>query len=232
VKQFRDAGKTERTYAEPTFQLLRPASANLVLNMTPLYAPNGSPITGGLVKAGGSTLVVAGNVLGQWAGDGLDVSHDYVPHFDLPGGSFVGGLSGSTTRSSGSFVSVTNSAVLTGSGTLTRLGGGTFILNNADSGAITINTGTVEITGNDADGNHPISLEAGSIVTAADGSTQVLTAGESLVVVGPSTITTPGGAAIKIDDGATARFTGRPTTGDTTTTPIDAGPTPTPTEQV
>jgi len=66
VKQFRDAAKAEQTYSEPTFQVTRGASGDLVLNMCPLYAPDGSPITGGLVKAGGSTLVLAGNVLQQW----------------------------------------------------------------------------------------------------------------------------------------------------------------------
>jgi len=109
-------------------------------------------------------------------------------------------------------------------------------VSNVYSGAITINTGSVEITGNDAEGKHPVSLEAGSIITAADGFTQTLTADESLIVVGPSSITTPGGAAIKVDDGATVKVSGRPnasggdtTTGDTTTTPVDpANPTPTP----
>jgi autotransporter-associated beta strand protein len=173
VKQFRDAAKAEQTYSEPTFQVMRGAAGDLVLNMCPLYAPDGTPITGGLVKAGGSTLVFAGNVLGQWGGDGLDVSHAYVPHFDLPGGSFVGSGSGSIGFISGS---IGNVAVLngfgggslvgnvSGSGSLTKSGSGTLTLNgsNTDTGSTTIDGGTLSLT------NSPINVSTGSTLTTGD----------------------------------------------------------------
>jgi autotransporter-associated beta strand protein len=302
VKQFRDAAKAEQTYAEPTFQVMRGAAGDLVLNICPLYAPDGSPMTGGLVKAGGSTLVLAGNVLGQWGGDGLDVSHAFVPHFDLPGGSFVGSGSGSINFTSGSIVGSgsINLLNLTGSSALTKSGSGTLTLNtnNTYTGVTTINGGSAQLTGSSTSGSAsnvivgatsgltisggliaggttlnggaiqvtggsagnigtvpvgglsggiinissptiptavtPFLLDAGSVITAPDGSAHTLAAGESLTVVGPSTITSPSGRSITLSNGFTLHITGRPdasggdtTTGDKTTTTVDPGPTTT-----
>jgi hypothetical protein len=309
VKQFRDAAKAEQTYSEPTFQVMRAGSADLVLNMTPLYAPNGSQITGGLVKAGGSTLVLAGNVLGQWGGNGLDISHAYVPHFDLPGGSFVGSGSSFRLITAGSLngvvslndynVSDANKVVLVPATTsISPIDtGATLIFTDLPAGGIagsltgsnTVASGDLQGTGGSADGGGlqifagnppspssytgtltvagttgvtstgtngvtsnsggaiggvvitgsttgtlnfgvptnlvtPLTLDPGSIITAPDGSAQTLAAGQSLTVVGPATITTPGGQSILLHNGATFQILGRPdasggdtTTGDTST---------------
>jgi len=42
---------------------------------------------------------MAGDILKQWTGGGLENSNAFVPHFDLPGGSFIS--SGSTFRLGG-----------------------------------------------------------------------------------------------------------------------------------
>jgi autotransporter-associated beta strand protein len=236
VKQFRDAGKTERTYEEPKFviQLQPGAVRSLDLNICPLYAPDGTALTGGLVKAGGSTLVVAGNAVGQWGGEGLTVTHAFVPHFDLPGGSFV---SSGLILSTGSLTGSTNISVV-GSGSFTSVGGTlTLTGSNTYTGTTTINTGTLTINGNAS--GHPILLEVGSVITAADGTTQTLAPGGSLTVTGPSKITTPAGQVINVNDGASVLITGRPadttgdptsgntTTGDTTTSGTTTGNTTT-----
>jgi hypothetical protein len=101
VRQFKDRATDEQSYAEPHFYVSSMATDALVLNHCPLYTKDGGQIQGGLVKAGGSTLVMSGNVLKGWKGAGLAASDAYVPHFDLPGGSFAGAgeldLSGSNT---------------------------------------------------------------------------------------------------------------------------------------
>jgi hypothetical protein len=89
VRQFKDRGTDEQSYAEPSFYVSSMATDALVLNHCPLYTKDGGQIQGGLVKAGGSTLVMSGTVLRQWAGAGLASSDAYVAHFDLPGGTFV-----------------------------------------------------------------------------------------------------------------------------------------------
>jgi hypothetical protein len=211
------------TYEEPKFviQLQAVQGSTLDLNICPLYAPDGTALTGGLVKAGGSTLVVAGNAVGQWAGEGLAVTHAFVPHFDLPGGSFVSsgviGVSGSVSS-------------------IDRLGSGTFRLaneawhlvgSNLNTGSTTASTGPLTITENVL--GYPMQVSAGSIITAADGTTQTLAAGESLVVVGPSKITTPAGQVITVIDGVYVNLLGHPaaTTGDTSTGDTSTGNTTT-----
>jgi len=226
VKQFRDAGKHEQTYEEPKFviQLQAVQGSTLDLNICPLYAPDGTALTGGLVKAGGSTLVVAGNAVGQWAGEGLAVTHAFVPHFDLPGGSFV---SSGLILSTGSLTGSTNTSVV-GSGSFTSVGGTlTLTGSNTYTGTTTINTGTLTINGNAS--GHPILLEVGSVITAADGTTQTLASGESLTVAGPSRITTPAGQVINVNNGTSVLITARPadTSGDTTTGDTTTGNTTT-----
>jgi hypothetical protein len=96
VKEFRDQGKHEQAFAEPIYSVSASRSTGLMLNNTPLNTTDGQSVPGGLVKVGGSTLVVAGDVLKQWRGRGLDSSDAFVPHFELPGGSFISSGAGTT----------------------------------------------------------------------------------------------------------------------------------------
>jgi hypothetical protein len=157
--------------------------------------------------------VVAGNAVGQWAGEGLAVTHAFVPHFDLPGG----GLVASGVNFSSGSVSLIDRV---SSGTLTLTNGAVQLIgSNSFTGTTMANTGPLTITENVL--GLPMQVSAGSIITAADGTTQTLAAGESLTVVGPSKITTPGGQVIDVVDGVYVKILGHPadTTGDTI--PVD-----------
>jgi hypothetical protein len=187
VQQFRDLANAEKSYAEPQFQISKPADSKLVMNKCPLYAKDGTQFSGGLVKAGGSTLVMSGNVLEQWAGEGLASSNATVPHFDLPGGSYSGAGSGTVRFDSGSSGSITI------------------------NGVVGINTG-IGVPGWWISDGATLSVEAGSVITAADSSTRTVQSGETLTVVGPSTITMPEGvtpSVVPIKDGITVTVTGR-----------------------
>jgi hypothetical protein len=104
AKKLRDAEKAEKAYAEPTFNIPKRPHAAAVLNNCPLDLVDGRHVDGGLIRAGGSTLVASGAVLKQWRGHGLETSSVKVPHFDLDGGGLIGGvnvvLSGSAILSS------------------------------------------------------------------------------------------------------------------------------------
>lgn len=116
--KLRDAAADETAYAEPTFNIKKRPHTAAVLNNCPLDLVGGRHVDGGLIRAGGSALVVAGAVLKQWRGAGLETSSVKIPHFDLPGGTFV---SGATLGVTGSVVSgVANSAsnLFTGSMTV------------------------------------------------------------------------------------------------------------------
>ena len=232
VKQFRDAGKHEGTYNEPVFQVLSATMNDLALNICPLYAADGTSINGGLVKVGGSTLILAGNAVGQWGGDGLAVTNTPVPHFDIPGGGAVTtGSSGSLNITSGSIISLTGTNLFNTTTGVTN-GAVTVIDTNLNSytGSVTLNGGTLNVGGTvdvggagSIFGAHPFLLDAGSILTAADGTTRTLVAGESLTVTGPSQITTPGGATLKVSDGFTVQVTVKPAASGDGTTTTDTG---------
>lgn len=94
VREFLDQAKREQAFPEPVYGVSASRSTGLVLNACPLNTTDGRQVSGGLVKAGGSTLIMAGDVLKQWNGRGLDNSDAFVPHFDLPGGTFISSGSG------------------------------------------------------------------------------------------------------------------------------------------
>ncbi len=181
-------------------------------------------------------LVVAGSVLGQWAGEGLEVSNAFVPHFDIPGAGIIATGSGTLGVSSG--VIISSGSTLEVSGVSSLFGTNT----NTFTGSTLINGGTLTFTRGansslngitiNASNDNPILLDAGSIIAAPDGSTQTLAAGESLTVTGPSKVTTPTGTTITVNDNVTIHLAGKPgdtaTTGDTSTPPADPDPTPTP----
>src|SRR5207248_1912182 len=114
------------------------------------YTKDGGQIAGGLVKAGGSTLVMSGTVLRQWAGAGLASSNAYVPHFDLPGGTFVS--SGASATDGSSITSGVTEIIYTG----------VIGLNNARLFALAATPAN----------GAKFTVGAGSVITAADSSTQ------------------------------------------------------------
>jgi hypothetical protein len=125
--KLRDAEKSEAVYAEPTFNIKKRLHAAAVLNNCPLDLVDGRHVDGGLIRAGGSTLVVSGAVLKQWRGPGLETSSAKIPHFDLAGGAYLSGAGSLTINGSAitlvgmngnnitGGVVVSNSGLLTGS---------------------------------------------------------------------------------------------------------------------
>jgi hypothetical protein len=148
VKQFRDQAKRENKFAEPVFSIPANSQHQLVMNHVPLDLAGGGHVPGGLIVAGGSTLIAAGTVLQQWNGVGLGSTNFSVPHFDLPGNTIVGGSmvvnSGSVgTLIGGSAFRVTGGSILTFTNPGTYTGGLTI-----SSGLLGANTGaTIPING-------------------------------------------------------------------------------------
>jgi hypothetical protein len=132
VRQFKDRGSDEQSYAEPSFYVSSMATGSLVLNRCPLYLKDGGQINGGLVVAGGSTLVMSGNVLKGWKGEGLAASDAYVPHFDLPGGTFVSSGASGTFDIGG--VGIIDGVTNTGTTTIT---GGVILVGNIGTDGFT-----------------------------------------------------------------------------------------------
>jgi Ca2+-binding RTX toxin-like protein len=97
VKQFRDKRKAEQAFTEPVIWVPAGFSVDsMTLNLCPIDLVDGSHVTGGVLKTGGSNLVMIGNVVGQWAGSGLNTSYTVIPHFNLPGGGAISSASGIT----------------------------------------------------------------------------------------------------------------------------------------
>jgi autotransporter-associated beta strand protein len=156
------------------------------------------------------------------------ISSTYTGGTTINGGSLqlTGGAT-SGVNSSGGTLTISSTGSFTGT---TTVNGGSVQVNVGSTG----NLGTVPVGGltlgvtlngglpTNPNPFTPLLLDAGSIITAPDGSLpRMLAAGESLTVVGPANITTPTGQSISLASGFTFHITAWPDASGGVTTTVD-----------